>query len=336
MARAAKPSASRGRVGPGDGLTELRAEPLPPPPRPPSAHAIASIPASKHLSLGHMVETNGAGSLETVAGFDSYRARNTGLFPQAPGRCRPDGFSAGLAPGPVPDPAPGLTNDGFVTESVIGRDERVPVGDTTRLPWRAIARLSITYDNGKRATGTGWFLSPTALGTAAHNVFHPVHGEARDILVAPAFDGQTAPFNTFRATHTFCEPGWKAGGREPPPELDYGVVVMPDASVGTRLGWFGFAAFDESQLEPLLVNVSGYPGDRLPPTQYFNGGRIAEVRSQFLLYDFDTEEGMSGAPIFALFDTQRIAVGIHINGSNRLNRARRIDRQLFEVFRRFA
>src|SRR3712207_6895160 len=34
-------------------------------------------------------------------------------------------------------------------------------------------------------------------------------------------------------------------------------------------------------------------------------------------------DGASGAPIFALFDNQRIAVGIHTYGSDRVNRARR-------------
>ncbi len=111
------------------------------------------------------------------------------------------------------------------------------------------------------------------------------------------------------------------------------VRFLGDATVGQRLGWFGMASYADSQLTPLLVNVSGYPVDRAPLTQYFNGGRIEQVVPDFLLYSFDTEGGMSGAPIFAMFGTQRIAVGIHTNGSDRINRARRINNKLYDVLR---
>ncbi|QYU67956.1 hypothetical protein J4558_24360 [Leptolyngbya sp. 15MV] len=56
---------------------------------------------------------------------------------------------------------------------------------------------------------------------------------------------------------------------------------------------------------------------------------------RFLLYAFDTTEGMSGAPIFALFGHQRVAVGIHTSGGDGGNRARRIDGPVFDQLRRF-
>ena len=44
---------------------------------------------------------------------------------------------------------------------------------------------------------------------------------------------------------------------------------------------------------------------------------------------------MSGAPIFARFDNQRVVVGIHTSGNARANRARRIDAGLYQVLSRF-
>jgi len=297
-----------------DGLTDLVR------PRPavqaPEGHAGEVLKADR-LLLGKMQETNGASSLERVEGFDSYVARNRGLFANAPSS------------------APGAgRRDGFTPENVIGADDRVPVGDTTKLPWRCIAMLSITYANGHRAAGTAWFFGPSALGTAGHNVRHPDHGRAIEILVSPGYDGRTAPFNTFTATRTYCDPAWLNGSNDP--ELDYGVVLMDDPTVGERLGWFGFASYSDAQLVPLLVNVSGYAVDRSPRTQYFNGGRIEQADSKFLQYSFDTEGGMSGSPIFALFgDGKRVAVGIHTYGSDRFNRARRIDDDLYDVLAHF-
>lgn len=288
-----------------------------PPVQPPLKPSNAGVPETRRLAVGSMQETNGAGSLENVAGFDAYVARNRGLF--------------------EPFAAPGIAvrgTDGFVLENVIGRDDRMPVGDTTRLPWRAIAMLTIRYRDGRRAMGTAWFLGPGALGTAGHNVLHPDHGPADEILVTPAYDGVVARFGSYLIRRTYCDPKWLAG--EVRPELDYAVLFMDDASVGERLGWFGFASYDDSQLQRLLVNVSGYVVERSPQTQYFNGGRLGEVDDRFLLYDFDTSGGMSGSPIFALFGDKRVVVGIHTYGSDRRNRARRIDDELFDVLARFA
>ncbi|MFN3388940.1 MAG: trypsin-like serine peptidase [Allosphingosinicella sp.] len=274
-----------------------------------------AVPPSPLLTLGRMAETNGGGSLENVPGFDSARARNHGLFPLA-------------GHGPAAAGA-----DGFRLQNVFGGDNRVPVPDTTALPWRSICLLSITYEDGKRATGTAWFLGERALGTAAHNIRHPRSGRATEILVSPAYDGTAAPFGTYRAEQTWCDPAWLGGNTDP--VLDYGVIMLADPGVGRRVGWFGFASYSKKQLNKLLLNVSGYAIDRDPRTQYYNGGRLEQADDRFLRYTFDTEGGMSGAPIFALFGTQRVVVGIHTGGNDRTNRARRIDAQVYAVLERF-
>ena len=280
----------------------------------PRADAVLTSP---HLSLGRMTETNGGSSLEKVPGFDAARARNAGLLPST------------LTPR-----AASVDAEGFVRENVIGDDNLLPIPDTTSLPWRCIAMLTITYENGVRGTGTAWFLGGKALGTAGHNIRDPQHGRATEILVSPAFDGATAPFGTYRVHQTYCDPAWLSGS--PDPSLDFGVLVLDDDIVGRRLGWFGYASYDDRQLTRLLVNVSGYPARRASRTQHYNGGRVDEVSKQFLRYTFDTVGGMSGAPIFALFGEQRVVVGIHTSGNDRANRARRIDRPLYEIFNRFA
>ena len=169
---------------------------------------------------------------------------------------------------------------------------------------------------------------------AGHNVRHPDHGLASEIMITPGFDGFTAQFGTFPVASAHADPRCIAAASDL--SLDYAVLRLADRSIGTRLGWFGYAAYSERQLVPLLVNVSGYPVDRSPRTQYFNGGRIEDVSDQFLDYAFDTEGGMSGAPIFALFGSQRVAVGVHTHGSDRLNRARRIDDSVFDFFQRWS
>jgi V8-like Glu-specific endopeptidase len=293
--------------------TEL---PLSPRDQPPRTEA---VPPSAMLSYGRMVETNGGSSLESVPGFDAVRARNDGLFPLTP-------LAGGAA----------TRDDGFRLENVIGRNDLVPVPDTTSLPWRSIAMLSITYRNGAQGMGTAWFLGERALGTAGHNIYHQDYGDATEILVTPAY-GSNAPLPSQRVVQTYCDPLWlKPPGGNPDPALDYGVILIEDAGIGRRLGWFGFAAYPDKQLDKMLLNVSGYSSERTPTTQFFNGGRLKKVDGQFLRYTFDTEAGMSGAPLFARFDTQRVVVGIHTSGNDTANRARRIDAGLYQVLQRFS
>ena len=86
----------------------------------------------------------------------------------------------------------------------------------------------------------------------------------------------------------------------------------------------------------LLVNVSGYVIDKAPLLQYFNGGRLEDGNTQFLLYVIRQENGMKGSPIFALFGNTHVVVGIRTYGSDRGNRARRIDDSVFDVLARLA
>ncbi|MEG3179998.1 trypsin-like serine peptidase [Sphingomonas sp. LT1P40] len=276
---------------------------------------IEGLPPTPRFSAPFMTETNGGSSLENVPGFDAYVARSNGLFATKTNSRPRD-----------PD------DRTWVAQSIIGEDDRVPVSDTTALPWRCIAHLDITYSSGKRATGTAWFLGRRALGTAGHNIFHKDYGKASRILVTPGYDGYSAPFKSYHVADAHCPVEWLAGHGGL--EHDYGVLLLDTDEPGSKLGWFGYASYSEPQLAGLQVNVSGYGIDRTPATQYYNGGRLTDVTDDFLIYPFDTEGGMSGAPIFALFsDNRRVAVGVHTYGGTSENRARRIDDTVFDFFR---
>jgi glutamyl endopeptidase len=291
----------------------------PPSPRDLEPRAQGVLP-SERLTLGRMVETNGGSCLESVPGFDVIRARTHGL----------------LTPAAIPgSPHPrAIGDDGFAMDNDGARAAPpVAVADTTAVPWRCIAMLTITYERTS-ATGTAWFLGERALGTAGHNIRHPVHGLATGIVVSPGYNGSTFPFGTYPVEEMHCDPAWMNGSTDNP-ALDFGVLVVGEAVVGKRLGWFGLAAYDDKQLDKLLLNVSGYPTDRRVETQYFSGGRLQKSDPSFLHYSFSTSAGMSGAPIFALFDQQRVAVGIHTSALDRGNRARRIDRRLYDFLNPF-
>lgn len=246
-------------------------------------------------------------------------------------------IAAPASPAPAPAPlAATINHPPIMLEAIIGDvDDLEKVQDITAMPWSAIARLAITYQDGTRAAGTAWFFGPRALGTAGHNIRHQQHGPATEILVSPGFNGQLPPSESYPPVQTYCDPAWLAGTNDP--ALDYGVLLLGDPAIGPRFGQFAIAALGDSALKSLAVQVSGYPGSGYPSrAQHFDGGKFKNTAKKLLTYTFDTFEGMSGSPLFAQIAGQWTAVGIHTGGSTSDNRGRRIDTALRDLLVRFA
>jgi V8-like Glu-specific endopeptidase len=112
-------------------------------------------------------------------------------------------------------------------------------------------------------------------------------------------------------------------------EYDYGAIILPNNTLGNRVGWFGFADLSTSSLRNLLINNSGYPADKPFGTQWFNAGRISRVTDRKLFYMVDTYGGQSGSAIWRFRNGQRHAVGIHGYGGCP-NSAVRIIRPVFD------
>lgn len=292
------------------------------------ALGIASVLAGgKHaytqVSRSFMAETYGGGSLESIPDFDVSRAITAGLthngevvWPQfQPSADRSEER---------------LTGDTLRRETVIldPADTRRPVPNSTVVPWRCIALLNIAFRDGYTARGSGWFIAPRTLVTAAHCVHDPVHGRAMSIVATPGFQMGAAPYGRFAVAQVDFNPAWTRGF---PRELDFALIYLAQP-VG--VGFFGFAAADDKALAQVLVNISGYPDDR-PNTQWFDGGRILHADQNFIYHTIDTESGQSGAPLFWSDRQQRIGLGIHAYGAgprDRTNVARRITAPLYELF----
>jgi glutamyl endopeptidase len=238
------------------------------------------------------------GELESLPGFDPQRALNEGMPTEILtdelldlGECRPEGFAP---------------------ESVCGRDDRIRVTNTTSVPWRWICKLIMTFPNGARGGCTGWFIGPKAVMTAGHCVYSKGNGGwARRIEVIPGMNGAARPYGSMVGTSFRSVNGWTQNSD---PNYDYGCIILPSPTLGNRVGYFGFAALTDASLRNLLVNNSGYPGDKPAGTQWFNAGRITNVTSRKIYYMLDTYGGQSGSPTWRYQSGQRHAVGIHAYG----------------------
>jgi V8-like Glu-specific endopeptidase len=216
-------------------------------------------------------------------------------------------------------PRQGLHRHGL--QNVLGgTDDRIRIDDTSLIPARSIGLLRIRPEDGEERFGTAWLIGPRTLATAAHNLLHPEAGPTVSLEVGLAFDGNAE--------------AWRDDPSGDNPS-DFAVIRIADATVGNKLGWFGYANYEDAKFGDLAVNIFGYPMDVAAPFHmYGSKGRIVSTGQRRIFYDCDAGGGMSGGPVVALFGEKRIAVGIHVAGGAASNVATRITGPAFELFER--
>ena len=203
-------------------------------------------------------------------------------------------------------------------ESVIGVDERVRILDTELAPWRMICALHMRGSTGAGAIGTGWFIGPKTVLTAGHCVYstHFFGGWAASIEVVPGRNGTGAEARPYGSATSQAFSSIDRWTEQEDPDFDIGCIHLAEP-LGDEVGWFAVGAPAPSALESMLVNISGYPGDRGAGTeQYHSRNRVLRVSERRLFYENDTFGGQSGAPVWVYEneDSPPLAVGIHAYG----------------------
>lgn len=224
-----------------------------------------------------------------------------------------------------------FADPGLHLESVLGVDERIKVQDTHLYPWSASASLLITARDGSQWIGTGWFVSPRTLVTAAHCVYITGSGLpgrdgwVRTMQVMPGRNGTTLPFGSVTASQFWTVQGWADSGDE---NVDYGAIVIP-TPLGDTVGTFGFEVASDGELAGSTVNVAGYPGDKPTGTMWFDTREVAATNPSKVHYAMDTAGGQSGAAVYRIEDGARIAVAVHAYGGATTNSGTRISPPVF-------
>jgi V8-like Glu-specific endopeptidase len=205
-------------------------------------------------------------------------------------------------------------------------DEREQVTETSSFPWSAIAHIEMYVDGQRTGTCTGTLIGPDTVITAGHCLYTRLDGWADAIAVSPGRDGNATPYGRIWASDLWAPSTWVM---TEDPYWDWGILRLPDQSLGQQTGWFQIGVLDREDLETpdFRPVVSGYPGDKPFGTMWTDSQAAFDgVTTSHLFYQIDTFSGQSGASVRR--ERDNVVVGIHIGAISNANVATRIDHEV--------
>ncbi len=211
------------------------------------------------------------------------------------------------------------------------------VPDTSFFPHSAICHLNMTFDDGQGYTGTGFYIAPDCILTAAHNVVEMNAGsaahQATSILVTPGKNGAgIAPFGSFNAASWQYHPSYNGG-------FDFDLAVIK-VNTPPPHGLYFNALEELNQSIVDAIIVCGYAAESVDrDKQHLDGDtiRMLSDNGELFFYNLHTEQGTSGSPVYyvtAYDDPVRQMsvleiriIGVHVSRypqDDRLNRGCRL------------
>jgi V8-like Glu-specific endopeptidase len=217
---------------------------------------------------------------------------------------------------PAPDQQPANTPDNL--RRVIGPDDRVYIGDTTRYPFRTVGLVESSY-----ASGTYW-CSGTLVGkqyvlTAAHCLFDVnTLSWPSTVSFYPGRNGNFAPYGYYWAREWHVPSGFvDAPGRgytRTRERYDLGVMKLYQQP-GVSVGWLGFGYNDN--LPDFDANIVGYPSDKPSGTMWRSSCSVnpASGAPYFFNTTCDTYPGSSGSATYDYepSDQTRLILGVNVS-----------------------
>jgi glutamyl endopeptidase len=290
------------------------------------------------LSETEVEEVEGVTIMRPGEGDKEMASRLSTEFAESETSFEENGFDSPLAEGELldalyasyPELIPKMQAE--AKEVIIGVDNRVRIFNTTIYPWRAICSLRITAKDNSTWIGTGWLVAPRTVITAGHCVYMHDHGGwAKSIEVIPGLNAAAKPYHSGVSSNLRSVNGWVNSKSR---DFDYGAIILPaNYRPGDATGYFGFGVKTDPYLMSSVLNLSGYPGDKMTfrkgDEQWFMALKPKAVSSRVITYNIDTIGGQSGAPVWVKVGDVRTCVGIHTNGHLSGNSATRIVTPVF-------
>lgn len=199
---------------------------------------------------------------------------------------------------------------GSSQESVIGPDGRIFISNTTIYPWRAQAKLYVTFADGVTRGCSGTLIQAKYLLTAGHCVHNKDYGGwYKKIEVVPGLKDTYKPYGSALATYARTYKGWINNQNR---DYDMALVTL-DKSIGNTTGWLGYKYY--STINGVTGHIAGYPDDKGGRKLYYHSGPISSSTSRRVSYSIDTNKGQSGSAVYRILDGKRYVFAVHTHGT---------------------
>ncbi len=175
------------------------------------------------------------------------------------------------------------------------------VPDTSYFPFSAICQIKTQFP-AHSGTGTGFYIAPDLILTAAHNVDHKVGGIADKITLRPGRNGSStlAKFDVMPVDWT-VHPTYTAAGTRYDEAHDLAIIRVPN---NPPPNGFHFNLINYSPSADTPIAVCGYAsGGQDPDVQNMDFDIIRKVEGSGAFVDFNLQarHGTSGGPVFVDF-----------------------------------
>ncbi|OJW49683.1 MAG: hypothetical protein BGO67_04060 [Alphaproteobacteria bacterium 41-28] len=204
----------------------------------------------------------------------------------------------------------------ILKETVLcNQDRRELVDDPHEYPWCAHGHMVMDY-GGSYYIGSGTLIGEKYVITAAHNLYDRKSCSIPlSIKFYPGMKGRKTPYVS-EAEYIIFHSRYKNLTNNQVKDDDLGIIKLKNP-LGKETGYLGLKVLSDTDLDDIMINITGYPGDYASGTlMYTMSGPVKLITSERIYYDIDTAPGQSGSGIWISEDGEYWIIGVHTYGDN--------------------
>ena len=220
-------------------------------------------------------------------------------------------------------------------EKIVNRqDGRQLILDTTQFPHSAHGLVLMQFPGGQDPYfGTATMIASRIAITAGHNLVDEDGKLPDNIQFLPARNGKILPFGETKVVAYYVSQEY----RETLENEDYGILILDRDSI-EQTGSFSLSAPSPQDLLGMVVNITGYPGDKVTKdnySMYTMSKKHERLDKGNIYYKIDTWGGQSGSGIWTKKGSDHMVVGVHVRGGVHENEGIQLTQDRYEQIHRW-
>lgn len=185
-------------------------------------------------------------------------------------------------------------------------------GGEDQLPLRAAVKITVTFESGRIASGSGYMVGRNDVLTVSHLVYNGSDDPVASIQVFPAVVNGVTGYIAFAGTEFGFHEVGSPDGTISIDEigLDYAVIALAD-NIGDSTGWFEVGSTGVGGADVYSID---YGSDFGGVEAIFTEGVISFSAPNYMIHSMPKVTGSSGSPI--ILEGEDLIVGVHSAGES--------------------